>query len=202
VWFRRRAVSPPGNTSRFGLNRVTSPAAACMFSPAVSLRVPEVFILGDRPPGPHGEVGLASSDRRRREADDSYRNNLDAAVAEVIGALAAYNAAGREEADGRKVDRRAARARALSAVRVALMWARGGDNAPLEATVDAIRDGAAEDGSEQRARRLTHVGDLLMKWRRGELSTHDAETNILQEIEPLQNGITLREVDEPDAVAS
>ena len=118
-------------------------------------------------------------DLRRRERQDRVKTDLNSAVADVIESLADYNAAARarlsREAD---VNVHAARARALSAARVAQTRTARDARAPFIAVHALIRDTGMGDGSDARAAALTHAGDVLLGWHNGAYSAHQAELKI------------------------
>lgn len=127
---------------------------------------------------------LFALDLRRRGRRDSYRNNLDAAVASLIGAILRYNAAGREEAAGNGVGRHLVLAPIFEAIRVARMRAAGADDKVIDAAREVVADNSAVEGSDARSKALTEVTKLLMGWRKGELCPEQARLKILGQKAP------------------
>lgn len=112
---------------------------------------------------------------RLTDKRNAYKNQLDTAVARVIGGLtAAVNAFGfayaHRSGAAHAIHPGSANEELSAAVRVARMVASGSDGEPLEALYQLI---TTKDGtSEERTSSRSGAADLLLEWRRGE---HDAK---------------------------
>lgn len=117
---------------------------------------------------------------RRSEARRIHLRDLDSAVGDVIRLIGEYDAAISSFAfaygppSQLKVETpHAARARLVSAIRIAQIAAEGSEEAPVEATFEVVTS-RPQNADNDYALNLTHAAHHLALWRRGKLTAEQA----------------------------
>lgn len=119
---------------------------------------------------------------RESDLDRAHKQELDAAVAQVVQLFGEYSAAAQAFmfafAPNAKLSvetPHAAGARLLASIRVAQMTATAEEQAPLEAAF-RVATNREQETSNERDLSMSNAADMLALWRRGKLSANDAAT--------------------------